>query len=237
MKKVLFALLAIVLLIAPISAFAEIDNNATITVALTTIIENEDYMIQGTLNGSGIFQMMFDELIDMNFDTAELIPGLATEWTISDDGCTWHFTLRDDVYFHDGEKLTAEDVKYTYDRMQMDDYNISNTNYLNNQILYDHIDIIDDYHFDFVTKDSSGALTKIKNIKEDGTLEDNASYTKSQVFFEISDLTGEETLFAFRRLEDTIGVLYYQSASGYLVSGGSGKPKAGSDENCDTAAS
>ena len=91
--------------------------------------------------------------------------------------------------------------------------------------------------FDFVTKDSSGALTKIKNIKEDGTLEDNASYTKSQVFFEISDLTGEETLFAFRRLEDTIGVLYYQSASGYLVSGGSGKPKAGSDENCDTAAS
>ena len=158
MKKVLFALLAIVLLIAPISAFAEIDNNATITVALTTIIENEDYMIQGTLNGSGIFQMMFDELIDMNFDTAELIPGLATEWTISDDGCTWHFTLRDDVYFHDGEKLTAEDVKYTYDRMQMDDYNISNTNYLNNQILYDHIDIIDDYHFDFVTKEPVPAL-------------------------------------------------------------------------------
>ena len=64
MKKALFVLLAIVLLIAPVAAFAEIDTDATIVVAQTTIIDNMDYMIQSTLNGSGIFQMMYDELID-----------------------------------------------------------------------------------------------------------------------------------------------------------------------------
>ena len=158
MKKALFVLLAIVLLIAPVAAFAEIDTDATITVAQTTIIDNMDYMIQSTLNGSGIFQMMYDELIDMNFATAELIPGLATEWTVSEDGKTWHFKLREGVNFHDGTPLTAKDVKYTYERMLVDDYNIGNTNYLNNQILFDHIDIIDDYTFDFVTKEPVPAL-------------------------------------------------------------------------------
>jgi len=44
----------------------------------------------------------------------ELIPGIASEWTVSEDGKTWTFTIRDGVKFHDGQPVTAEDVYFTW---------------------------------------------------------------------------------------------------------------------------
>ena len=41
------------------------------------------------------------------------IPDLAESWEISDDGLVYTFTLRDDVTFHDGTPMTADDVLYT----------------------------------------------------------------------------------------------------------------------------
>ena len=38
---------------------------------------------------------------------------LATSYALSDDGLVWTFTLRDDAYFTDGEKVTASDVAFT----------------------------------------------------------------------------------------------------------------------------
>jgi peptide/nickel transport system substrate-binding protein len=40
---------------------------------------------------------------------------LAKSWEISDDGLTYTFHLYDNVYWHDGEKFTSADVKFTYD--------------------------------------------------------------------------------------------------------------------------
>jgi peptide/nickel transport system substrate-binding protein len=45
------------------------------------------------------------------------VPYLATSWTTSDDGLIWDFTLRDDVKFHDGTPLTAQDYAWTFQRM------------------------------------------------------------------------------------------------------------------------
>lgn len=44
-------------------------------------------------------------------------PALAESWTPSADGRTWTFKLRPNVKFHDGTDFTAEDVKYTIDRI------------------------------------------------------------------------------------------------------------------------
>src|SRR6056297_3547892 len=43
-------------------------------------------------------------------------PGLASDWTISDDGTVYTFTLRSGVTFHDGTSMTADDVVFTLDR-------------------------------------------------------------------------------------------------------------------------
>jgi peptide/nickel transport system substrate-binding protein len=44
-------------------------------------------------------------------------PALAVSWTTSPDGRTWTFALRQGVKFHDGSEFTADDVKYTIDRI------------------------------------------------------------------------------------------------------------------------
>jgi len=43
--------------------------------------------------------------------------GLATEWTISDDGLVYTFTLRDDIFWNDGTPVTAFDYKFTFDAL------------------------------------------------------------------------------------------------------------------------
>lgn len=54
---------------------------------------------------------IYDYLVEFpNGDLSEPAPSLATEWTQVDD-TSWEFQLRDDVVFHDGQPMTAEDVK------------------------------------------------------------------------------------------------------------------------------
>ena len=48
-------------------------------------------------------------------------PGLASDWTISDDGLTYTFTLRQNVTFHDGTSMDADDVKFSLDRIGAED--------------------------------------------------------------------------------------------------------------------
>ncbi len=45
---------------------------------------------------------------DLNFEN-----DLATDYKLSDDGLTWTFTIRDDAFFTDGERVTARDVAFT----------------------------------------------------------------------------------------------------------------------------
>jgi len=49
-------------------------------------------------------------------DDLKLVPSLATDWTTSDEGQTWRFTLRDDVTFHNGESMDAEAVRWSLRR-------------------------------------------------------------------------------------------------------------------------
>lgn len=58
---------------------------------------------------------MFAGLVD--FDGAgKVVPDLAESWTVDDDGTTFRFTLRPGVRFHDGDEVTAEDVKRSAER-------------------------------------------------------------------------------------------------------------------------
>ena len=43
-------------------------------------------------------------------------PSLAESWSLSKDGLTWEFVLRKSVRFHNGDVMTAEDVKFSFER-------------------------------------------------------------------------------------------------------------------------
>ena len=49
-------------------------------------------------------------------ETGNLIPAVAKEYSVSDDGLTYSFVLRDGVKFHNGNDVTAEDVKYSIEK-------------------------------------------------------------------------------------------------------------------------
>lgn len=72
----------------------------------------------GSLNdktvASNIYSMLFRLDYQMN-----PVPDLAEEWTVSDDGLTYTFKLREGVQWHDGEPFTSADVKFTMEEAIM----------------------------------------------------------------------------------------------------------------------
>ncbi|HEX3049735.1 MAG TPA: ABC transporter substrate-binding protein [Aggregatilineaceae bacterium] len=56
-------------------------------------------------------------LVAFDPETGEIVPYLATNWSVSEDGLLWTFHLRDDVLFHDGTPLTAEEYAWTLNRI------------------------------------------------------------------------------------------------------------------------
>jgi peptide/nickel transport system substrate-binding protein len=69
------------------------------------------------VNDFRILMNVYDGLVRYKDGTLEVEPALAESWTISDDGTVYTFDLRDGVSFHDGSALTAEAVKFNFDRM------------------------------------------------------------------------------------------------------------------------
>jgi peptide/nickel transport system substrate-binding protein len=64
-----------------------------------------------------VLNAVYDYLVDIGVDNA-IESRLATDWTVSEDGLTYTFTLAEGVTFHDGSPLTAEDVVWTFNRLR-----------------------------------------------------------------------------------------------------------------------
>lgn len=59
---------------------------------------------------------VLETLVKYSPSGTELEPGLAEDWTISEDGLKWIFKIRKNVEFHDGSELNAEVVAFNFDR-------------------------------------------------------------------------------------------------------------------------
>ena len=70
-----------------------------------------------TISDFRILCNMYEGLLHYKDGTLDVEPGLATSWTISDDGKTYTFKLRQGVKFHDGSEFDADAVKFNLDRV------------------------------------------------------------------------------------------------------------------------
>lgn len=115
-RKWLGVLLVSVALFAMVGAIASAQGGGTLRVGLNSPVALDPAL--GS-NDSEIFfsNQIYDYLIDI-LPEGDLLPGLATDWAISEDGLTYTFTLAEGVTFHDGAPFTAADVVFTFNRLQ-----------------------------------------------------------------------------------------------------------------------
>ena len=67
--------------------------------------------------GNAVYQAaMYDSLVGFDLKKGGVGPGVAERWELSSDGLSWIFHLRPGQTFHNGDKLTAEDVKFSLER-------------------------------------------------------------------------------------------------------------------------
>ena len=113
-----WTLLAIVLAIAALAALpvtAQAQAKDTLTVALVSHAPTLDPHMHFERVGILVNINMFDSLLHRN-PKLEFEPSLATSWKALTD-TQWEFKIRKGVKFHNGETLTPDDVKYSFDRV------------------------------------------------------------------------------------------------------------------------
>src|SRR5258708_3677552 len=88
----------------------------TIEVPITGTLSHMDPALAGTVEDAEVMQISF-ETLTRDIGGARIVPWLAADFTAEQGGKRYRFRLRDDVRFHDGRKLTARDVRYSFERL------------------------------------------------------------------------------------------------------------------------
>ena len=112
MKKLL-VLLALVLISVGSLSTASAAGDTLVVGNPTDAVSLDPHRTNDAASALPMFQI-YDTLVKLSPEMT-IEPSLATEWTQIDD-TTLEFKLREDVQFHNGEPLTASDVKFTFDR-------------------------------------------------------------------------------------------------------------------------
>ena len=120
MKKVLMVSIVVCLTVVlgalTAATAAQIKQGGAMTVTYKDDISTLDPAIGYDWQNWSMIKALFNGLMDYKAGTYTLEPDLAESFTISPDGKVYTFKLRKDVKFHNGRKLTAEDMKYSIER-------------------------------------------------------------------------------------------------------------------------
>jgi peptide/nickel transport system substrate-binding protein len=95
------------------TATGEPDPDASVAIRL--VLEPGNLDIRQTA-GAALDQILVDNIYQglvARTPEQDIVPALASDWTVSDDGLTYTFTLREGVTFHDGQELTPDDVVWS----------------------------------------------------------------------------------------------------------------------------
>ena len=114
-KLIMVAVAVMALLPLVVSAQAPGPDDMTLVIAQQTDATSLDPPNGSARPGSNMVDHMFGFLFQID-DEANIVPYLATDWSLSDDRTEVTFTLNEGLTCHDGEALTAEDVVYTFER-------------------------------------------------------------------------------------------------------------------------
>lgn len=119
---------------------------------------------------------VYNRLVDID-DNFNVLPELATEWSVSPDGMTWTFKLRSGVKFHSGKDFSSADVVYSFKRL-LDEKTGSGARAVLEFLDADNIKAVDPTTVTFTTKKPVVELpvlisNKFTNIVPDGAKQED----------------------------------------------------------------
>jgi len=131
-------------------------NDDVLNVGLSSNAETLDPILYTGVYESQIMRSIGDTLLEYDQDLEDFVPSLATDWEVSDDNKSYTFELRDDVHFQpgeyqDGEKMDAEDVKFSLERSSEESAEDRLTG-------VEDVEVIDDYEVKINLEEPNSAL-------------------------------------------------------------------------------
>lgn len=157
-------LLAIAVAVWPMAVIAQTDTRPSITVGVQDVRTALDPAMELGNTGFPVTNALFDTLVRRDFKSAKdgtgtaMVPGLASSWERVDD-LTVLVKLRNGIRFHNGDPVTGEDIKFTFDRI-LD----PTSKYVSARSQFraiDHVDVVDASTVRFVTKEPDPTLIKM----------------------------------------------------------------------------
>jgi peptide/nickel transport system substrate-binding protein len=137
---------------APAAPAAKAGPYGTITTATTDFgVEATDPILFESTWG----WLMYDSLLAFT-PQGDYVGKVAESWNLSPDGKTWTFHIRKGIKFHNGDPLTANDVLFEMERFSSPESKNPWSNQLRDQKVSHRV--IDDYTYEFVTKDAQPQL-------------------------------------------------------------------------------
>lgn len=160
------------------SAPTETNTSAKLTIATPISTGTLD---PAAIAGSDQFPIasMVNESLTRMDENSEIVPQLATKWTISDDGLEYTFDIRENVTFSNGEPLTAEAVKWSLDRLL-------SGKVLNGQpqllVVIDKIEVAGPLQVKITLKETYGGLLAALTLPASGILDPKSSETAPNTY-------------------------------------------------------
>ena len=117
LERIASLVLAVLMLTMPLATCDAVGDSSSKPIINLTI-EGDPTMLDPPLSAeyqSGLLDFIFEGIMRLDKDEY-VVPGIATEYDVSEDGTVFTYHLREDVKFQDGTDCNAEAVKWNYER-------------------------------------------------------------------------------------------------------------------------
>ncbi len=123
MRRLLFAVLLFgAMIFVPPAASANGDEKVTFTVGQLQNVDSLNVTLGALALDFEIWNLIWPTLTNKAAKDFSAEPAMAESWTSSNDGLTWTYKMRSGMKWSDGEPMTADDVKYTIDRANEEEW-------------------------------------------------------------------------------------------------------------------
>ena len=157
-KKILIGTLICALMMTGCNSDAPEDEVKNKDEIVISVVEEPQSGFDATTGNHGSLTNMIFSTLFKRGENMEIKNDLAQEYQVSEDRMTWTIKIKEDIVFSDNEKLTSEDVGYSYEQAKKSGSDIDLS-------MLESVNIVDDYTIEFnLTNPQSTFIEKMTDV-------------------------------------------------------------------------